>query len=160
MHLLRIHETYYMDYSKNASQRLTATLHLSDSTIKVEEWNQWKEKLNIYSVHWHALDRTSMWRPEGVFEDSDCFDVVRSFAAFVSARTSTLTGFLNPALASSSTASVWVAENKPVLRSLGNWDMMEVNCFWNPISKSLSASSKIKICNHKHCHKSQQHLKL
>jgi len=91
-----------------------------------------------------------MWSPEGVFEDSGCFDDAGSFSDLVSARTSTLTGFLSPALESSSIASVWVAENRPVRRSLGNIDIIEVICFWNPISKSLSASSKIKICKQGH----------
>lgn len=88
-----------------------------------------------------------MARPEGVLEEADCWDNAESLFDFVSARTSTLTGFLNPALANSSTASVWVAEKRPVLRSFGRRDIISVSCFWNPISKSLSASSKIKICN-------------
>jgi len=92
---------------------------------------------------------TSIWSPKGVLEAADSCEDVRLPSGLVSVRTSTLTGFLKPALKSSSTASVWVAEKSPVLRSLGNRDMTKVICFWKPISNSLSASSRIKICLNK-----------
>uniref|UniRef100_A0A7C8YGL6 Uncharacterized protein n=1 Tax=Opuntia streptacantha TaxID=393608 RepID=A0A7C8YGL6_OPUST len=84
----------------------------------------------------------SRCRPDGVFE-VEGFDNGSS-DEFISARTSILTGFLNPALESSLTASVCVAEKRPVLRIFGNRDIIEFIWLSNPISKSLSASSRIK----------------
>lgn len=98
--------------------------------------------LLILDSYVHASRR----RPDGVLEETDWDDEGAESIDFVSARTSTLTEFLSPAFDSSSTASVWVAEKRPVLRSFGNRDITEVICFWNPISSSLSASSKINIC--------------
>lgn len=92
----------------------------------------------------NRIQHTLRWRPEGVFQEEACSANAEPFTDFVSARTSTLTGFLSPALASSSTAWVWVAEKRPVLRSFGNRAIIEVICLWNPKSKSLSASSRIR----------------
>lgn len=90
-------------------------------------------------------EHTSIWRPEGVFDEVE-FPDADPLNCFASARTSTLTGFRNPAFDSSSTASVWVAEKRPVLRSLGKREMIEFSCFSNPMPNSLSASSNIRIC--------------
>ena len=102
---------------------------------------------------------TSRCRPDGVFE-VEGFDNGSS-DDFISARTSILTGFLNPALESSLTASVCVAEKRPVLRIFGNRDIIEFIWLSNPISKSLSASSRIKTCSRKqHNAKTTQTVKL
>lgn len=97
-------------------------------------------------IYTYFDEHTSIWSPKGVLEEVDCCEDSKLCSGLASVRTSTLTGFLNPALESSSTASVWVAEKRPVLRSFGKREMIDVICFWNPISKSLSASSKIRIC--------------
>ena len=56
------------------------------------------------------------------------------------------TARLRPARANTSTASVWVALNRPVLRCLGRRAMMLSNCCLNPMSRSRSASSYTSTC--------------
>ncbi len=83
-------------------------------------------------------------RPAGVLEETlmlapDALD-------FAWVRTSTRTGFRSPARANSSTASVCVAEKRPVRRCLGSRAITAANCRWNPMSRSLSASSRTRTC--------------
>mmetsp|Transcript_9424 Transcript_9424/g.28341 ORF Transcript_9424/g.28341 Transcript_9424/m.28341 type:complete len:268 (+) Transcript_9424:1036-1839(+) len=119
--------------------------HVRKYTMTLSFWCDRRKEISSPSFSVASTVTNWMSRLLGVFCPSDAAAAPDSNACCFGCETATLTrtGFRRPARASASTASVCVAENKPVRRWRGNRLMIWSSCAWKPMSSSRSASSRM-----------------